>query len=97
MSEFIVAELRVSAYFGLNNHENQIMTIKLFSWNERRRIEWRSRPYFGGPVDGPYNGPPPGTWDIYQEKPPPFVETTYYHVVPHTEEVRNRDILSKNF
>ena len=48
-------------------------------------------------MDGPYNGPPPGTWDIYQEKPPPFVETTYYHVVPHTEEVRNRDILSQKF
>ena len=47
-------------------------------------------------MDGPYNGPPPGTWDIYQEKPPPFVETTYYHVVPHTEEVRNRDLLSPN-
>ena len=65
-----------------------------FSWNERRRVEWRSRPYFGGPVDGPFNGPPPGTWDIYQEKPPPFVETTFHHVVPHTEVVRNRDSLT---
>ena len=66
-----------------------------FSWNERRRVEWRSRPYFGGPVDGPCNGPPPGTWDIYQAKPQPFVKTTFYHVVPHTEEVRYRDLLIK--
>ena len=43
-------------------------------------------------MDGPCNGPPPGTWDIYQAKPQPFLEATFYHVVPHTEEVRNRDL-----
>ena len=47
-------------------------------------------------MDGPCNGPPPGTWDIYQAKPQSFVEATYYHVVPHTEEVRNRDLLVKS-
>ena len=43
-------------------------------------------------MDGPCNGPPPGTWDIYQAKPQPFLEATFYHVVPHTEEIRNRDL-----
>ena len=47
-------------------------------------------------MDGPCNGPPPGTWDIYQAKPQPFVQTTFYHVVPHTEEVRNRDLPIKS-
>ena len=30
-------------------------------------------------------------------KPAPFVEATFYHVVPHTEEVRHRDLLSQKF
>ena len=47
-------------------------------------------------MDGPYNGPPPGTWDIHQSKPPPFEVATFYHVVPHTEEVRNRDLPTKS-
>ena len=31
-------------------------------------------------MDGPYNSPPPGTWDIHQSKPPPFVENVLEHV-----------------
>ena len=58
------------------------------SWHERRRVEWKSCPYKGGPVDGRNKGKPPGMWQIHQKKPPPFEQKTFTRRVPHTEEVR---------
>ena len=70
-----------------NQSVDRVGTV-YFSWNERRRVDWAHRPYEGGNVDGPFNGNPPGTWQIFCEKPAFFAEKTYKLPVPHTEEVK---------
>lgn len=67
---------------------NSVRINVYLSWNERRKTAWTHRPYHGGMVDGPHNGPPPGTWQIPTSKPKEFGEETYKKPVPHTEEVR---------
>jgi hypothetical protein len=59
------------------------------SYCERRKVEWKDKPYkHGGVIDGPFNGPAPGTWQIFQQRPEDFKNETFYHTVPHTEQVR---------
>lgn len=45
-------------------------------------------PFFGGTVDGPYNGRPPMPWDFQVNPTQQFGDEIQKIPVPHTEEVR---------
>lgn len=68
------------AYFFLQ------YTLETFA--EKRDTKWKFAPYFGGPVDGPHNGPAPMPWAIQTQSPSAFQDHVQHICIPHTESVR---------
>ncbi|XP_070557315.1 protein SSUH2 homolog [Ptychodera flava] len=60
----------------------------LETFTEKRSTKWAHEPYHGQPIDGPYNGPAPGPWQIEAKQPPLFTEKVAYVEVPHTASVK---------
>ena len=55
------------------------------TFSEKRDSAWKTRPYKGGPIDGPENGPVPQPWDIPIVASRLFADETKKVRVPHTE------------
>ncbi|XP_070559145.1 protein SSUH2 homolog isoform X2 [Ptychodera flava] len=60
----------------------------LDTFTEKRSTKWAQEPYHGQPIDGPYNGPAPGPWQIEARQPPPFTAQVTHVEVPHTASVK---------
>ena len=79
------------------------------SWNERRRTDPYHKAYYGGTIDGPENGTPPGLWDIvpwqlypdlFKARPDFFVAKKWYRDGQTGTEERSRvwyDLVRKSF
>ena len=61
---------------------------------EGRRVGKTFRPYHGGPIDGPENGPPPAAWTIHCVPQGHFIDQKYDIPVPHTDDIRVRSFTS---
>ncbi|XP_073431210.1 protein SSUH2 homolog [Dendrobates tinctorius] len=61
----------------------------LYSFIEERTTYWKTNAYYGEEVDGSFNGPSPGRWNIQVNCPEWFKENKCYVTVPHTSEVKN--------
>ena len=60
----------------------------LETFTEKRQTKWKFVPYFGGPLDGPHNGPAPMPWDIQVQRPPVFQNENRNIPIPRTESVK---------
>ncbi|XP_077993831.1 protein SSUH2 homolog [Glandiceps talaboti] len=62
---------------------------ELETYTEQRYTNRVYQPYYGGPVDGPMNGIPPGPWQIDIQPSQLFSDHTKLAEVPHTSSLRD--------
>ncbi|XP_077134700.1 protein SSUH2 homolog [Ranitomeya variabilis] len=66
-----------------------VYRYSLQSFIEERTTYWKTNVYYGEEVDGSFNGPAPGRWNIQVNCPEWFKEDKCHVTVPHTSEVKN--------
>ena len=73
-----------------------IFQYKLETFTEGRSTKKKKKPYKGGPVDGPENGPPPPPWGIPCQPKCLFRDEKVKIEVPHTAKVKVKKILHES-
>ena len=65
-----------------------LFQYKLETFTEGRTTKKKKKPYKGGPVDGPENGPAPMPWEINCPPKSFFKDDKIKKEVPHTAKVK---------
>lgn len=77
----------ISCYFDCSLY-NFAFQYKLETFTESRSTKKKKKPYKGGHVDGPENGPAPLPWQIKCEPKKLFKDDKIKKEVPHTAKVK---------